>query len=43
MKEILNKVVDYINRGMNPEITPDMLDGNGAIYYRNGNDGTKWD
>lgn len=42
-KEILKKVINYINRGMDPEITPDMLDENGAIYYRNGNDGTKWD
>ena len=45
VNKTLQKVLDYINREMAkyPEITPDKLDGNGTIYYRNGNDGTNWD
>ena len=30
-------------RAMCPNITDDMLDTNGAIYYMNGNDGTPFD
>lgn len=42
---IINKVIAYINkaREMFPEVTDDMLCGNGAIYYMNGNDGTEFD
>lgn len=32
-----------VARKMYPEITDDMLDTDGAIYYLNGNDGTKFD
>lgn len=42
---IINKVIAYINkaREMFPEVTDDMLCGNGAIYYMNSNDGTDFD
>ena len=42
---IINKVIAYMNkaREMFPEVTDDMLYGNGAIYYMNGNDGTEFD
>ena len=42
---IINKVIEYIKkaREMFPEVTDDMLYGNGAIYYMNGNDGTEFD
>ena len=42
---IVNKVIEYIKkaREMFPEVTDDMLCGNGAIYYMNGNDGTEFD
>lgn len=44
-KIIINKVIAYINkaREMFPEVTDDMLCGDGAIYYMNGNDGTEFD
>ena len=32
-----------VAREMYPNITNDMLDSNGAIYYMNGNDGTDFD
>ena len=32
-----------VARKMCPNITDDMLDSNGAIYYMNGNDSTKFD
>lgn len=32
-----------VARNMYPDITDDMLDSNGAIYYMNGNDGTPFD
>ena len=45
MKNVINKLVSYIEdaKKTHPEITPDKLVENGAIYYRNGNDGTKFD
>lgn len=44
-RTIINKVIEYIKkaREMLPEVTDDMLYGNGAIYYMNGNDGTAFD
>lgn len=32
-----------VARKMYPDITDDMLDSNGAIFYMNGNDGTSFD
>lgn len=44
-RAIINKVIEYIEkvREMFPEVTDDMLYGNGAIYYMNGNDGADFD
>lgn len=44
-RKIINKIIEYINavRKDYPEVTDDMLVGNGAIYYMNGNDGTQFD
>ena len=41
----INKVKNYFHfiRAQYPEITDDMLDEEGKIYYMNGNDGTDFD
>ena len=43
--ELLEKVVEFFKdiRKEYSNITDDMLDNNGAIYYMNGNDGTHFD
>lgn len=41
----IEKIKEYIAkaRELAPNVTNDMLDSNGAIYYMNGNDGTDFD
>ena len=41
----IEKVKKYIAeaRKLAPEITDDLLDRDGAIYYQNGRNGTEWD
>lgn len=41
----IDKVINYFDqaRKRHPEITTDLLDDNGAIWYANGNDGTEFD
>lgn len=43
--KIIGKVKEYFEkaRALYPEITNDMLDTDGAIYYMNANDGTDFD
>ena len=42
---VIEKVREYIEkaRELVPNVTNDMLDSDGAIYYMNGNDGTDFD
>jgi hypothetical protein len=44
-KRVIEKVKSYIEKAREfaPNVTNDMLDADGAIYYANGNDGTDFD
>lgn len=41
----IDKVINYFDqaRKLHPEITTDLLDDSGEIWYANGNDGTEFD